>query len=64
MKLSPKPWPLVIVKLVDGFVAHAKASGVKGRVKVYEGDGAEGHFYSIVVQVHAGETVMTRAPRK
>jgi hypothetical protein len=64
VKRAPKPWPLVVVKLVDGFIAQAKAAGIQGRAQVYEGDAADGHFYSIVIRIHAGETVMARAHKR
>jgi hypothetical protein len=63
MKSAPKPWPLVIDRLVAGFVDVAKDHGVHGRVRVSETKERSVTYYPIAVLVPAAETVPARSSR-
>lgn len=63
MKPAPKPWPLVIDRLVGGFVDVAKHHGVHGRVRVFETQESGVTYYAITVLVPAAETVAARPSR-
>lgn len=61
MRRSPKPWPLVISRTVDTCVAAVKASGVRGRARVYEDTENGETVYIVAIVIPAGETVPARA---
>lgn len=59
-RLSP-PWPDIIHKLANAFVAAARDIGVRGGIRVYETTESGETFYVVAVRVPASETVMSRA---
>lgn len=64
MKRAPKPWPVVITRLVDTVAAAAKEQGVRGVVRVYELEERGKRYFAVAAVVPASETVAARATRR
>jgi len=62
-KRAPRPWPVVIRRLVDEFVLIARKHDIgRGCVRVYEGDEKGERIYFILARVPAQETRVPAPP--